>query len=187
MKTLLTVLVLAVVALGATAEWAAPRLVADRVEQRVNDNLGGAASVEADAGTFPFVPRLVADNRVRRVTVTLDELAGQELTFGSVAVELHGIALDREQLFSGDVEVTAIDSGTAIVTVDDSALDALGQFLPGDVDPSQLATGQGLESLSLPLPDRLIPCAPQARDADEGLRLSCEFQQVPSVLLRAAQ
>lgn len=184
MKTLLTVVVLAVAVLGGAAELVAPRLVADRVEQRVNDNLGGLAAVEAGAGTFPFVPRLLADSRVQRVTLTLRELAGQELTFGSVAVELRGIALQRQALLRGEVEVADIDSGTVTVTVEEDALAALGRVLPGDVDPSQLSAGQ---SLPLGLPQELTPCTPQVVDGEGGVRLSCEFEQVPGALVQAVQ
>lgn len=184
MKALLGVVVLAVVAVAVVAEWGAPRLVADRVEQRVNSNLGGVAAIEADAGRFPFVPRLLADNRVARITMSLEEIAGQEVTFGSVAVELRGIVLDRERLLAGEVEVTAIDSGTATVIVDEGALATLAQLIPGAGQLSQLSPGQ---SVPVPVPDQLLPCTPRVQRADDSARLSCEFQQVPSALLRAAQ
>lgn len=183
MKTLISVLVVAVVVLGAAAELGAPRLVADRVERRANTNLGGAATIGADAGSFPFIPRLLADNRVRRVTMTLEELAGQELTFGSVEVELRGIVLDRQRLFNGEVEVTDIESGIATVTLGNEALGTLGELLPGDVDLSELSAGQ---SLNLGLPDQLVPCTPRTQSTDGRLRLRCEFQQVPQVLVRGA-
>lgn len=184
MKALLSVVVLVVLALAVVAEWGAPRLVADRVEQRVNSNLGGAAAIEADAGSFPFVPRLLADNRVRRVTMSLEEIAGEEVPFGSVAVELRGIVLDRQQLFSGDVEVTAIESGTATLTLRSGALDRLRELLPGGTDPSELAEGQ---RVPVPLPSQLVPCTPRVQSSEDATRLSCEFQQVPSALLQAAQ
>lgn len=182
MKAVLALLVLVVVVVVGV-EWAAPRLLADRVEQRANARLGEAATVEAHVGTFPFVPRLLADNRVRRVTMTLEEIAGRTVTFGSASAQLRGIVLDRQKLFAGEVEVTAIDSGTVTVSLDQKARNTAGELLPDTVDLAQLSQGQ---SVPLALPPQVMPCTPRVQRADNGAHLSCEFTRVPPALVRAA-
>lgn len=173
MKALLIVLLLGVAALAVVAEVAAPMLVESRVEERVRGNVAGAAGVDADAGRFPFVPRLLLDTEVRSLAVTLDEVTGYAVPFAEVTFELEGIHLDRDALFDGEVEVTDIDTGVATVAVDNEALGAIG----GDVTAN---------AAGIAVPELLLPCAPQAEESGDRVELSCEIQQVPSVLVRAA-
>lgn len=189
MKVLITVLLVGVAGLAAAAEVMAPRLVEDRVEQRVRENSREAAAVEADAGTFPFVPRLLMDTEVRRLAVTLTEIAGQELTLTAVTYELEGIHLDRDALFEGEVEVTDIDTGTATLTISREELAAVADVVPDEVEVDgrtiSLAPA-GVAGPQMAVPPELLPCEPQAETSEEELRLSCVFQEVPAVLVRSA-
>jgi hypothetical protein len=47
----------------------------------VRDNTDGAVEVEADLDAFPLLPGLALEGEVERLTVTLRELTGQEVTF----------------------------------------------------------------------------------------------------------
>lgn len=189
MKTLLTVLVVALVGLGGAAEVMAPRLVEDRVEERAHENARGAAAVEADAGSFPFVPRLLLDAEVASLAVTLTEVAGAELQFSRITFELQGIQLDRDRLFDGEVEVTDIDTGMVTAELTDDALGAAGGIAPGEVEVDGRTLSLGPADVSpgqVVVPELLLPCEPQAETTEEGLRLSCVFHEVPQVLVRAA-
>jgi hypothetical protein len=189
MKAVLTVVLVVLVGLGAAAEVMAPRLVEDRVEQRAEENARGAAGVEADAGSFPFVPRLLANTEVRSLAVTLTEVAGAEVTFAEITYELQGIHLDRDKLFEGEAEVTDIDTGVFTATVTEETLGAVGEVAPGDVEVDGRTLSLGPADLSpaqVVVPERLLPCEPQAETTDEGLRLTCVFHEVPQVLVRAA-
>lgn len=173
MKALLTVLVLGVAALGVAAEVAAPMLVESRVEERVRTNVGGAATVDADAGRFPFVPRLLLDTEVRSLAVTLDEVTGYAVPLAEVTFELRGIHLDRDALFNGEVEVTAIDTGVATVGIDNEVLGVAAGELPGD-------------AANVGVPDLFLPCAPETESDGDRVELTCELHEVPDVLVRAA-
>lgn len=174
MKALLTVLVLGVAALGVAVEVAAPMLVESRVEDRVRANVAGAASVDADAGRFPFVPRLLLDTEVRSLAVTLDEVTGYAVPFAEVTFELRGIHLDRDALFNGEVEITAIDTGAATVGIDNEVLGGVAGAVPAEA------------ARNVAVPDLFLPCAPEAEPDDDRVALTCEFNEVPNVLVRAA-
>lgn len=174
MKALLTVLVLGVAAIGVAAEVAAPMLVESRVEERVRQNVGGAAAVEADAGRFPFVPRLLLHTEVGYLAVTLDEVSGYSVPLAEVTFEMRGIHLDRDALFNGEVEVTAVDTGVATVGIDNEVLGAVADGVPAEA------------ARNLAVPDLLLPCAPETESGDDRVELTCEFHEVPDMLVRAA-
>lgn len=204
MKKLLVALLLLVLAAGLAAELLAPRLVEARIEERVAANTGGQVGVEADVESFPFLPGLATDGRISRLTLTLDELLGQQLPAARASFALEGIQLDRQSLLEGEVDVRDVDRGTFTVELTERTLsDALG--LPVEITPDSIvarpagasveadlvvrggnlvvsvAGGQGLR---LPLPDDL-PCEP-AVEREEGLvRLTCAFEGLPGVLARA--
>lgn len=172
------VVVLAVLALG--VELAAPLLAASRIEQNVRERMDGAAEVSADVGTFPLVTRLVATERLRRLELTLDEVAGQQLTVARVRFDLHGLRLDRDALLRGDVRVTGMRGGTVTAEL---AADVLSEALGVPVD-AIVGEGQSasLPVGTLPVDDELLPCEPQAsRDGDRVI-LTCGLTDVPALL-----
>lgn len=198
MKKLLVGFVVLVAVLAVAVELLAPVLAALQIEEQVRERARDAAGVEADVGTFPVVTRLLATERVRRVEVTLDEVARQELRFTAVSYELRGVRLDREALLRGDVRVTAIQGGQVTAEVAPDALtEALG--VPVEVQDGLLSAAgvdadvvpevQG-RSLVLPagglpgiaLPDDLIPCQPEATIEGDRVRITCALQDVPFIL-----
>ena len=183
----LTAIVVVVVIAGAVAEVLVPPMVEARVEEAVHEHTSGAATVDAEAGSFPFVPGLLLDGTVDRLDVTLREVADQRITIGTVALRLDGIHLDRRQLLAGTLEVVDVDRGRVQVEIAESEIvDALGV---GDLDSRMVDMARrGLEiaadgrSLEVPVPEGLLPCTPEVETTEAGVRLRCEFEGVPDVL-----
>lgn len=187
--------------LAVAAELVAPRLVADRVEQGVRERSSEATAVRADAGAFPFLPTLLAQGQVRRLSVTLEQVAGQQVPIAEVTFGLEGIQLDRDALFAGEVEVTDIDTGTVTLELELGPLgDALGDALSGlggigELGPDAFTVRErtlviapaGVAGAEVPLPGELLPCAPdQVAVGDGVVRLSCAFTEVPGILVQSA-
>jgi len=199
MKKLLIGLLLVVAVLALVIELVAPRLAASSIEDHVRAQTQGAAGVSADVGTFPVVTRLLATERVPRLGVTLDEVAGQQLTFASVRLELRGVQLDREALLAGDVRVRGMRGGQATATLDADALSrALGApvriegervfveaagtevEVPLDVGGDALTLPAGLPAITLP---DVVPCTDTATTVQDGrIHLSCTLDDIPFIL-----
>lgn len=176
-----------VLVVGVVAELAAPRLVEAGIEETVRSHTDDAARVEARAAGSPFLPRLLLDGVVERVEVTLTELGGQQLAVGTVSLTADGIQLDRAAMYRGEVEVTAIDTGTVTLLLDEAELsDALG--VPIDLDPRVVElAGTALEIagrgvLDVPLDAEVMPCTPELEVEPPYVRLSCTFDEIPGVL-----
>lgn len=185
---------LILMAAAVVAELALPAFVEARVERAVVAHTSGEARVEAEVGDFPFLPDLLLGGMVDRLDVTLHDVGGQELTLGRVSMRLTGIEVDRPQLLAGTVEVVGIASGHVVVELEEDAIsNALGA--PIDLDPAMVdLAGRALEvvapggaSLQLPVPEDLLPCSPDMEVVETVVRLSCEFDEVPGVLLRALE
>lgn len=192
-----------VAALAVVVELVAPPLAESRLEQRARERSGQVAGVRADIDSFPMVTRLLLTERLRSLTITLDEVAGQQMTFTTVSFELQRVRLEREALLAGDVRVRDIDTGVVTAELDAGALgQALGA--PVLIEPDGITIGgrdvplpgAGGEDASplpdvdlpnLPLPDELIPCEPDVEVADGRLRLSCRIDTVPFMLSARAR
>lgn len=203
MKKLLLALVLLVVAAALVAEILTPRLVEARIEERVADNTEGQVNVQANVESFPFLPGVATEGEIRRLTVTLDEVFGQQLP-AEASFALQGIHLDRQALLEGRVEVRDVDQGTVSVEVTEQTLsNALG--VPVDISPDAVVltpagasveadlasragnvviSAAGVGGLEVPLPENL-PCEPVLEQEEGLVRLSCGFQGLPAILAEA--
>lgn len=193
MRKLLVIVVLLIGILAGVGELVAPRLVEARVEEQVRARTDGAAAVRADAGSFPFLPRLLLDGRVRSLSVTLEEVTGYEVPFATVTLGLEGIHLDREELLRGEVEVTDVDAGLAVVEIEQAVLagtlDVAFDLAPDTVEVrgrSLVLAPAGGAAFEVAIPEAFMPCAPELELDDPLVRLSCALEEVPSVLVRAA-
>jgi hypothetical protein len=192
-RTLLGFVLLIVVVAAVAAELLLPSMIEARVEEQVRANTDDAAVVEAEVGSFPFLPGLLLDGRLDALTVELMELAGREVTFGDVEFGLEGIDLDREVLLGGELRVTDIESGFVRIEVIDerigAAMDAVDRLGPEAVELRdrvlELAP-DGARSLEVPIDDRLLPCTPEVEVDGDVAVFTCEFQDVPPVLLEVA-
>jgi hypothetical protein len=182
----LVVVVGLVVVLGVVAELVVPGLVEDGIEETVRERTDDRAQVEAHATGTPFVPRLLLDGVVERVDVTLQEVAGRELTSSTVSMSAEGLQLDRRALLRGEVVLTGIDVGQVLLELDqDELVESLD--LPVDIDPRALEIAGGAlefagrQILDLAVPPGLLPCAPEVAVETPDIRLSCTFDELPDM------
>jgi hypothetical protein len=156
-----------------------------RIEKEVAERNRDTATVEADIDSFPLVAGVIFTGNVRELTVTLDRVARQALTFAEVKFELSGIEVDRPAILRGDPRISDIDRGTVTATIELGALGRLASLAGVDVTVVGRTLRAG--SFSATISDDLIPCSPTARVEDERIVLSCEIDDVPQFLLDAAQ
>jgi hypothetical protein len=181
----------------------------DQIAKIAHEQIEDAGPTTADISSFPFVARVALAGEVRRVRVTQREIPVGPLTVASVTVTLDGVQLDRGRLFGDrDVFLTDIDSGSVVATITDDEvsrlLDVPVTFADGianatvagvDVavrasvrDGALVLSPEGAPALSVPLPRiPLVPCVADAAIGDGVVELSCEIDEIPPELLRAAQ
>lgn len=178
-------LVLALVGLWLVGEFAATPIAERVIEQEVTGRYRDAASVNADIDSFPLVARVVVTEKIGRLTVTLERIAQQTITYAEVRFELSGIVLDRSALLRGDPRVERIDRGSVTATIDIAALEGIPSLEAADVrvDGRILRAGP----TAIEIDKELVPCTPQARVEGDRIILSCEIDEVPQSLLDAAQ
>lgn len=210
MKKLIFLGVLA--ALGVAVDVGAKSYAQSELESRARAE--GAASASADIDSFPFVGKLLAAGAAGDITLSMRDVATENVTFSTVVLALSDVKLDKGKLFSRKVEITDIDKGTITVGFDAAALGKrLG--MPVEIDdgtvsvtvagrvvaatPSVTAEGSirltatagapGAPSLNVPIPQtRLVSCRVSRVKVDDGvLEASCDINEVPPALLRAAQ
>jgi hypothetical protein len=186
MRKLLVVLVL-LVGLGVAAEAAVIPLAESKLEQQVGERTDGEAAVSADIDSFPMITRVLLTGRVKELSVTLEQVARQTLTFTDVRFDVFGIEVDRPAILRREVKITAIDSGTVTATLDlgrlGTIVSRLGSFLGTDVRVEDGVLRVG--SASFPIDASLFPCAPDANVEGEKVTLSCTIDEVPEALLDA--
>jgi hypothetical protein len=182
----------------------AERALAAAVEREAPGTHGTSASI----GSFPFVGRLVVRGQVPVVTVRAREARAAELPLRDVSVTVHDVHLDTGQAVKGKVRITSAGHGSLDATV---TQDDLNRRLPGVhvvLTPGQAEVGgpagvkgelvtstkgrlvlrvAGRTLFEIPLAVAgLLPCEPEVAIDQGALRLSCSFDDVPDVLLRAA-
>lgn len=196
------VLIVLIVVVGIAGEFAGPRLVESRIEDHVRANTEGEVTVEADVQSSPFLPVLVAQGRISRMTVTLEELKGQRIPF-TMRLVLDGITLDRQALLRGQTQLRDLDGGGVTVGLTEQAISP-AMNITTDISPDGIVLGpasvvleadlttQGrtvvissasFENLEVSLPETLLPCAePETELNDGAVRLFCELEAVPAIL-----
>ena len=201
---LLLVAVLVVAALGADVVLkgrAESRLAAEVMAQSPDTN-----GVRARIRSFPFLARLLTSGKVAQVDITAQHANPGGVTLTDVFVQLDEVELDPDQARKGRAVVRSIGRGRVHA---DLGQDQINSRLPKQVQV-QLEQGRavingpgGTEGkltispegkiqlrigsrslLDLPVPDTdLLPCRPSATVVTGALRLSCEFTEVPPLLL----
>lgn len=196
------VLIVLVVVVGVVGEFTGPRLVESRIEDVVRANTDGQVTVEADVQSSPFLPVLLAQGRVHRMTVTLDELTGQRIPL-TMRFVLHGIRLNRQALVAGRAKLRDIESGAVTVELTERAISP-AMNMTTDISPDGIVLGpasvvfeaelttqgrtvvisnESFKDLEVSLPESLMPCAePKTELGDDAVRLFCEIEALPTVL-----
>lgn len=178
-------LVLALVGLWLIGEVAAIPIAERLIEQEVTRRYRDAATIEADIDSFPVVARLLATEKVNRLTVTLDRVARQTITFAEVRFEFSGLVVDRSAMLGGNPRVREIDRGSVTATIDAGALGGIASLTGVEVR----VIGRTLHAgeVAVAIERELVPCPPQARVEGDRVVLTCEIDEVPETLLDAAQ
>lgn len=180
----------------------------NQVEQRANEAWNGAATTDVSFSGFPFVGRLVVSGEVTAMRVRLRQLAGHDITFAVIGIDLHGIQIDRNAFVRDrNVRLDGLDSGTAFAEIlDDEVSRILGvpvQFEPGraivtvagrDVSGSVavregrlVITPQAGPQLVVTIPTAdYLPCVADGTVLSGRIRVSCTITEIPAPLVRAA-
>ncbi len=205
---LLLVAVLVVAALGADVVLkgrAESRLAAEVMAQSPDTR-----GVRARIRSFPFLARLLTSGRVAQVDITAQHAEPGGVALSDVFVELDEVELELDQARKGRAAVRSIKQGRVRA---DLGQDQINSRLPKQFQV-QLEQGRAVISgpggtegkltispegkiqlrigsrslLDLPVPDSaLLPCRPSATFVPGALRLSCEFTEVPPLLLDLAR
>ena len=204
-RRLLFALVAFVPAVAVLVEVFSPGVVEERIEERVENRVPDATTVDASLDSFPFVTRLSLTGRVRELTVDLEGVERAGLAFARISVELQGIQLDRTALYDSDFRLESIDEGAITAEFTEEALSAAvgtevqlepgqavvtvaGQEIaaPVEVSGGNLVLSGGAFSVPLPTSD-LFPCDLEGEVLAGRARLTCGVDEVPPLLLRAAE
>ncbi len=193
-------------ALVVAVEVAAPRLVARGIEDGVDERTRGVTTVRARVDSFPVVARVLGTGQVRHVSVELDRVARQELTFATIRMELEGVRVGRRTLLGGEVEIQSIERGRIAAELTAEALSAALPVASVELGPgvARVAVGGAgvdvalelqegrlrfaagpLPELAVPLPVDVLPCEPEGEVLEGRILLTCTVHDVPPVLVRA--
>ncbi len=192
MRTLLKLVIVPVLALGVLAEIAVIPLAESQMESKVAERTDGEAAVSADIDSFPLITSVLLTGKVRGLSVTLDEVARQRLTFAEVRFDVSGIAVDRAAILRREVKITDIDSGTITAALELGRLGSVFRGIQSFLEGSGLRDRIGGVSVEdgdlvvggsrFPLANDLFPCDPEAVLDDESVTLTCTITEVPDVL-----
>ncbi|HVE47091.1 MAG TPA: DUF2993 domain-containing protein [Acidimicrobiales bacterium] len=178
----------------------------NKLEEKARAEARGASSVEASISSFPFLGRLLVSGNVSTVEVRAEQATLSDLLSGSVEVDLRGVRLERDALFSGKVRLQRIDAGTVAVELDAAGLGRVLK-LPVTIEDGQVrltvagrtvtaraavVAGElvlqmgALPALSVPITrNGLMNCtAADAEVRGDTIRLTCAVDEVPPALLR---
>ena len=188
------------VAADLTARSVAEQELVRRVETEVPE--AGAASV--DIRSFPFLPGLLASGTVPRIDADVRDVPVERLRFDFIAVELHGVRLDRDELTRNRrVVLQAIERGQVRGEVRQDVLsDLLG--VPIHLEPGRAevtvrgltlgaelsvtdgrlrVSGLGITLPAIELTGPLLPCIADAVILSGRVALTCDFTEIPGELL----
>lgn len=190
-----------VVAVDVGARAAAESQIRDRVVVAA----GPAGATSAHIESFPFLVRLLTSGDVSRIRVAASEVTVEDLTLARVALDLHGVTIERDRLLSEQkVVLTSLDRGTATAEVSADQLSArlgvpitleagrarvrvAGQTVTAtaSVTDNRLrlsVAGVDIPTLRIPrLP--LLPCVASAEILPGRIRLTCTVDRVPPELV----
>jgi len=187
------------------ADVGARSVAESQIRDRVVIAAGPAGETSARIDSFPFLARLLTAGDVSRIRVAASEVTVEGLTLARVALDLHGVTIERDRLLSEQkVVLTALDRGTATAEVTAEQLSerlgvavtleagrarvrVAGQTVTAtaSVDDNQLrltVAGFSVPRLRIPrLP--LLPCVADAEILPGRIRMSCTVDQVPAELV----
>jgi hypothetical protein len=182
------------------------RTVAEsQISDRVVIAAGPAGKTSARIDSFPFLGRLLTSGEVSRLRVAAADVTVEELTMARLALDLHGVTLDRDRLLSEQkVVLSALNRGTATAEVTAEQISerlgvtvtlepgrarvrVAGQTVTANASVTDNTLRLSVSGLSVPalriprLP--LLPCVADAEILAGRVRLTCSVDQVPAELV----
>ena len=176
-----------------------------QLRDRVSEAAAPAGETTARIESFPFLGRLLTAGDVSRIRVASADVTVEGLTLARVAVDLRGVEIDRDRLFSEQkVVLTDLGSGTATAEVTAEQLSerlgvdvtleqgrarvrVAGQTVTATASVSDNVLRLAVSGLSVPalriprLP--LLPCVADAEILPGRIRLWCSVDEVPAELV----
>jgi len=203
-KSLIAIVV--VVAGLLALDFAAKSYAQSQLQQEVNKRATADTSVHASIRSFPFLGRLLVQQKVSRVALASAEVKTGSLVFSDVSLSMNDVKVDRNQLLKNQkVLITSIGQTTASADLTAQALsDAVGvpvQIADGKVTAKVVgqevtaqveATPNGLaiRVVGLPLPaftipgSDLLPCLGGTKVGDGRIHFSCTVEGIPPAVVR---
>ena len=198
------VLLLVIAALLVAADLTARSVAEQELVRRVQTAVPEAGAASVHIPSFPFLPRLLASGTVPRLDAEVRDVTVKQVRFDFIAVELHGVRLDRDQLtrnrsivlrdivrgqVRGEVQQRALTDVLGVpVQLEDgrAAVRIAGVTLGADIsitDGSLTISGLGITLPTLDLTGPLLPCIADAVILSGRVSLTCDFTQIPAELL----
>ena len=201
----LAIFLVVLLALGAAADVGLRLLLANRVEAEIEgaDRQIDVSGVEAEVGSFPFLPGLVLGGEVNHLSLRLDDLVTPGVTFDEFEIDVEGLTFDRSVLFNAQVQVQDLDRAVIRAEISEAnASEAVGvpvTFTPegvsvqvaGQARPATVAlaggeltlAAQGVGELVVPISEgEYFPCTPEAQVRQAKVVLRCTADSLPAVL-----
>lgn len=210
MKKLAIVLVV-VVGLLVAADFVVRNQVEGAVADAAHRRVSGVATVRAEIGSFPFVPRLALSGDVTSFVLEFEGVRRDPLPLANLRIDVRDIRLNNESLLHAD-ELHIEDVGSATVSARvsletlQSFASPLGLTLAIEegrlrltsaagvsaeaavrIDNNTLTVGAGaLPLVVLPLPTSdLVPCEAEATVRAGDIELSCTSDHLPQIVIDA--
>lgn len=187
------------------ADVGARSVAESQIRDRVVIAAGPAGETSARIDSFPFLGRLLTGGDVSRIRVSAADVTVEDLTLARVALDLHGVTLDRDRLLSEQkVVLTALDRGTATAELTAAQLSerlgvavtlesgrarvrVAGQTVTATASISDnrlrlTVAGVDVPTLRIPrLP--LLPCVADAEILPGRIRMTCSVDRIPAELV----
>lgn len=209
LKTQVLLLLLAVVVVGGLG---ADIVLKNRAESRLAAEIvtraPGTTGVQARIRSFPFVGRLLVSGRVAQIDVTAQHASPGGVSLFDIRLRVEDVVMDAGEATRGRAVVRSIGRGSLQADLGQDEINARlpKQFQvrlqqgaavisgPGGAEGTltakdgrvQLRVG-GRSVLDLAVPtSALLPCTPVGTFVAGAVRLTCNFTEVPEVLVDLA-
>lgn len=202
----LAIFLVVLLALGVALDVGSRRLLENRVESEIEsaDSQIDVGNVEAEIGSFPFLPGLATQGEVNHLSLRLEDLVTPGVTFAVLQLTVDGLTFDRTVLFNAQVQVQQIDRAAVKAEItEEAASEAVGvpvTFTPGTATvqvagqarPATVAldgngdltlTAQGVGQLVIPISESdYFPCTPDITVKQGKVVARCSSRRIPPAL-----
>ena len=127
----LLILLVVIVVLGAALDVGLRLLLQSRVEAAIEgaDRQIDVGDVDAEVGSFPFLPGLGLRGEVNHLSLRLEDLVTPDVTFSVFRITVDGLTFDRSALMNGQVRVQRLDRAVIKAEITEEARAAAARLL----------------------------------------------------------